>query len=64
VLALRGADFDWVGKAYDVAGIWAEIAPDLRTVEIHDCRHLPHEERPDEVNAHLLSFLGEARDSN
>ena len=26
VLALWGADFEWVGRAYDVAGIWADIA--------------------------------------
>jgi pimeloyl-ACP methyl ester carboxylesterase len=57
VLALWGADFEWVGRAYDVAGIWADMAPDLRTVEIPDCRHLPHEEQPDQVNGHLLRFL-------
>ena len=61
VLALWGADFQWVGRAYDVAAIWADIAPDLRTVAIPDCWHLPQEERPDEVNTHLLSFLAEAR---
>jgi haloacetate dehalogenase len=61
VLALWGADFEWVGRAYDVAAIWADIAPDLRTVAIPDCWHLPQEERPDEVNTHLLSFLSEAR---
>ena len=59
MLALWGADFEWVGKAYDVAGIWFDIAPDLRTVELPECRHLPHEERPGDVNAHLLTFLGE-----
>jgi haloacetate dehalogenase len=57
VLALWGADFEWVGKAYDVAGIWAQIADDLVTVELSGCGHLPHEERPAEVNGHLLSFL-------
>lgn len=57
VLALWGADFEWVGRAYDVAGIWADMASDLRTVEIPDCRHLPHEEQPDQVNGHLLRFL-------
>lgn len=60
VLALWGADFEWVGKAYDVAQIWSEIAEDLRTAVIPDCWHLPHEERPAEVNEHLLAFLGEA----
>ena len=48
------------GRAYDVAGIWSTIATDLRTVAIADCWHLPHEERPEEVNAHLLPFLAEA----
>jgi pimeloyl-ACP methyl ester carboxylesterase len=60
VLALWGADFQWVGKAHDVAAIWTDIAPDLRAVAIPDCWHLPQEERPDEVNTHLLSFLAEA----
>jgi haloacetate dehalogenase len=59
-LALWGADFEWVGKAYGVAQIWSEIADDLRTAVMPDCWHLPHEERPAEVNEHLLAFLGEA----
>jgi haloacetate dehalogenase len=33
------------------------VADDLRTVELEQCAHLPHEERPDEVNRHLLEFL-------
>ena len=57
VLALRGADFEWVGQAFDVAGVRARIAEDLRTVELPRCAHLPHEERPAEVNAELLRFL-------
>ena len=60
VLALWGADFAWVGKAYDVAGIWSDIATDLRTAVIPDRWHLPHEERPEQVNAHLLAFLAES----
>lgn len=48
------------GKAYDVAQIWSEIVDDLRTAVISDCWHLPHEERPAEVNEHLLAFLAEA----
>ncbi len=57
VLALWGADFEWVARAYDVRAIWADIAPDLRAAEIPDCSHLPHEERPAVVNQHLLDFL-------
>jgi haloacetate dehalogenase len=57
VLALWGEDFEWVGRAYDVAAIWRRIAPDLRTVALPGCSHLPHEEQPDKVNAELLDFL-------
>jgi haloacetate dehalogenase len=57
VLALWGADFAWVGGAFDVAAIWAELADDLRAVELQRCAHLPHEEQPGEVNRHLLEFL-------
>lgn len=60
VLALWGADFEWVGKPYDGAGTLADIALDLRTVELPGCRHLPYEERPNEVNEHLLTFLAGA----
>lgn len=57
VLALWGAEFPWVAKAYDVAGIWSRIAPELRTVELPGCSHLPHEEQPGAVNRELLAFL-------
>ena len=57
VLALWGEDFEWVGQAYDVAAIWGRIAPDLRTVALPGCSHLPHEEQPDKVSAELLEFL-------
>lgn len=57
VLALWGAGFEWVGQAFDVAAIWAGIAADLRTVALPGCAHLPHEEKPAEVNAELLAFL-------
>ncbi len=58
-LALWGEDFELVGKMWDVAGIWREMADDLRTVAIPQCGHLPHEERPDAVNAALLDFLAD-----
>ncbi|MGW7256574.1 hypothetical protein [Streptomyces sp. NPDC054834] len=35
VLALWGADFRWVGRAYDLPRIWNDLADDLRTVELH-----------------------------
>ncbi|MFB0488680.1 haloacetate dehalogenase [Methylobacterium sp. OAE515] len=57
VLALWGADFGAVGKMFDMASVWAEMADDLRTAAIPSCGHLPHEERPEEVNSLLLDFL-------
>ena len=58
VLALWGEDFALVGRMFDVAAIWREqMATDVRAVSIPRCGHLPHEERPDEVNRELLAFL-------
>ena len=57
VLALWGADFEAVGQLFDVAAVWREVAENLTAAAIPDCAHLPHEERPDEVNRHLLEFL-------
>ncbi|MET7992157.1 alpha/beta hydrolase [Amycolatopsis sp. NPDC005232] len=57
VLALWGADFEGVGKAYDVAAVWRDLAPDLRAVALPQCGHLCQEERPDLVNEELRSFL-------
>ena len=58
VLALWGEDFALVGRMFDVAAIWREqMATDVRTVSIPRCGHLPHEERPEEVNRELLAFL-------
>ncbi|MBO9621247.1 MAG: alpha/beta hydrolase [Sphingomonas sp.] len=56
-LALWGADFAAVGKMFDMPRVWAEMANDLRTAAIERCGHLPHEERPEAVNALLLDFL-------
>ena len=56
-LALWGEDFEIVGKMFDVAAIWRDMTTDLKTVSILHCCHLPHEERPDVVNAALLGFL-------
>jgi len=40
-----------------VRKIWSDLANDLRAVSLPNCSHLPHEERPDKVNRHLLDFL-------
>jgi pimeloyl-ACP methyl ester carboxylesterase len=56
-LALWGADYSAVGKLFDMPKVWAEMADNLRAVPIERCGHLPHEERPEAVNALLLEFL-------
>jgi pimeloyl-ACP methyl ester carboxylesterase len=57
VLALWGADFDGVGRMYDVLDVWRGMARDVRGVEIPRCGHLPHEEQPAAVTAELHGFL-------
>jgi haloacetate dehalogenase len=57
VLALWGADFQAVGKLFDMPAVWAEMAHDVRAEEIKQCGHLPHEEQPERVNGLLLDFL-------
>jgi haloacetate dehalogenase len=61
VLSMWGAEFDAVGRAYDVAEIWGGMAKNLRTVAIPECGHLCQEERPDVVNAELATFLANWR---
>jgi len=56
-LALWGEDFHAVGKMFDMAAVWSEMAGDLRTVSIPQAGHLPQEEQPGRVNAELLAFL-------
>ncbi|KQT60984.1 hydrolase [Methylobacterium sp. Leaf456] len=56
VLALWGAK-GTVGRTYDVLGTWREKARDVRGHAL-DCGHTLQEERPDEVAAALLQFLG------
>lgn len=56
-LALWGADFYAVGKMFDMAKVWAEMADTLETAAIPQCGHLPQEEQPDKVNDLLLKFL-------
>lgn len=56
-LALWGADFPAVGRLFDVLEIWRGMAHDVRGVALPDCWHLPHEERPADVNRAMLDFL-------
>jgi haloacetate dehalogenase len=56
-LSVWGADFYAVGKMFDMAKVWAEMAVNLRTYAIPQCGHLPQEERPEIVNKLLLDFL-------
>lgn len=56
-LALWGANFGAVGEMFDMPKVWGEMAENLRAVPIDRCGHLPHEERPEAVNALLLEFL-------
>jgi haloacetate dehalogenase len=42
----------------DMAELWRGLAEDLTTAPIAWAGHLPHEERPAEVNAALEAFLG------
>ena len=57
VLSLWGADFEAVGKMFDMPAVWAEMAHDVKAVAIEQCGHLPHEEQPLRVNELLLEFL-------
>jgi pimeloyl-ACP methyl ester carboxylesterase len=57
VLSLWGADFEAVGKMFDMRAVWAEMANDLRAEAIEQCGHLPHEEQSERVNGLLLEFL-------
>lgn len=59
VLTLWGADFDLVGKAFDVLAVWEQMAHNVRGGAIPECGHLCQEERPDIVNAQLLDFLSD-----
>ncbi len=56
-LALWGADFELVGRMWDMRAIWGDMAANVQTIAVPRCGHLPQEERPDEVNRALLEFL-------
>ena len=56
-LVLWGEDFESGGKMWDFREIWNQMAKRPEYVSIPRCGHLPHEEKPEEVNRALLSFL-------
>ncbi|QNK01332.1 alpha/beta fold hydrolase [Dyella telluris] len=56
-LSLWGAEFDGVGKMFDMPAVWAEMADDLRTYAVPGAGHLVQEEQPEIVNELLLDFL-------
>lgn len=60
-LALWGAEFEAVGRMFDMPKVWAEMAENLRAVAIERCGHLQHEERPEVVNGLLMEFLQDWR---
>jgi len=56
-LVLWGEDFAIGGKMWEFREIWKEMAVSPTFVSIPQCGHLPHEERPEQVNEALLTFL-------
>ena len=56
-LVLWGEDFESGGKMWDFREIWNKMAKQPEYVSIPQCGHLPHEEKPEEGNRALLSFL-------
>ena len=46
-----------VGEMFDMPRVWAEMASNLVTHAIPECGHLPHEEKPEEINRLLIEFL-------
>jgi pimeloyl-ACP methyl ester carboxylesterase len=57
VMSLWGRDFKLVGEMFDMPSVWAEMASNLVTHAIPECGHLPHEEKPEEINRLLIDFL-------
>ena len=56
-LALWGEDFEIGGKMWDFREVWTKMADKVEFFSIPQCGHLPHEEKPEEVNRELLRFL-------
>lgn len=57
-LVLWGEEFAIGGKMWDFREVWHKMAERPEFVSIPLCGHLPHEEKPAEVNRGLLEFLG------
>jgi haloacetate dehalogenase len=57
VMWLWGHDFKSVGEMFDMSRVWAEMASNVVTHAIPECGHLPHEEKPAEINRRLIDFL-------
>ncbi len=55
-LVLWGEDFAIGGKMWDFRSIWKEMVQNPSFLSLPQCGHLPHEEKPHEVNAALLDF--------
>jgi haloacetate dehalogenase len=56
-LVLWGEEFAIGGTMWNFRSIWTEMAQDPSFLSLPECGHLPHEEKPQEVNAALLQFL-------
>jgi haloacetate dehalogenase len=56
-LVLWGEDFESGGKMWDFRKVWNSMASHPSFVSISQCGHLPHEEKPERVNAELIQFL-------
>ena len=56
-LSIWGAEFDGVGKSFDMPAIWSEMATHLRTFAVPQSGHVPQEEQPGIVNELLIDFL-------
>jgi haloacetate dehalogenase len=54
-----GRDFKLVGAMFDMPCVWEERASNLVTHAIPECGHLPHEEKPEEINRLLFAFLAD-----
>jgi haloacetate dehalogenase len=60
-LIVWGEDFSGGGKMWDFRAIWPDYIEAPEFVSIPRCGHLPHEEKPEAVNAALDDFLASWR---
>ncbi len=57
ILTMWGAEFEPLGKMFDVEAPWKTMGNVVRAVLLPECGHLPQEEQPELVNAELLEYL-------